>query len=239
MKAGRYIFSAILLSVPLFGAPLSLSAAPVQPGAAKPIAPISSDQPGGSGDLILVRGGGRGGFGGGGFGGGRGFGGGGFGGGGRGFAGAAIRGGGPAFRGPIGRGPVIRGARIDGFRGQAFRGYGGPRVAGWAGRRGGDGIVVGPRRGNIVNGRRWVAGRGDWDGWRGGRGWRRGAIVAGAPWYWYGNDYWYNGAYDNVVAVDDGGDPVDRCRARYRSFDPATGTFVGYDGVRRRCPYLG
>jgi len=137
----------------------------------------------------------------------------------------------------------MRGARIDGFRGQAFRGdrafrgYGGPRVAGWAGRRGGDNFVVGPRRSNIADGR-WAR-RGNWDGWRGGRWWRRGAIVAGAPWYWYGNDDWYDGDYGYVGVAVDGGDPIDRCRARYRSFDPATGTFVGYDGVRRRCPYLG
>ena len=28
---------------------------------------------------------------------------------------------------------------------------------------------------------------------------------------------------------------LDSCSRRYRSFDPATGTFVGYDGVVRRC----
>jgi len=26
------------------------------------------------------------------------------------------------------------------------------------------------------------------------------------------------------------------CAQRYRSYNPATGTYVGYDGVRRRCP---
>jgi len=34
------------------------------------------------------------------------------------------------------------------------------------------------------------------------------------------------------------GDPVAMCMQRYRSYDPATGTFMGNDGMRRRCPYL-
>jgi hypothetical protein len=28
---------------------------------------------------------------------------------------------------------------------------------------------------------------------------------------------------------------VDRCLARYRSYDPRTDTYVGYDGYERRC----
>lgn len=30
----------------------------------------------------------------------------------------------------------------------------------------------------------------------------------------------------------------ERCEATYRSFNPRTGTYVGYDGVERVCPYL-
>jgi hypothetical protein len=34
-----------------------------------------------------------------------------------------------------------------------------------------------------------------------------------------------------------GGD-WDRCAKTYRSFEPDTGLYTGYDGVRRTCPYL-
>ena len=34
-----------------------------------------------------------------------------------------------------------------------------------------------------------------------------------------------------------GGD-WDRCAQTYRSFDPGTGLYTGYDGVQRTCPYL-
>ncbi len=30
----------------------------------------------------------------------------------------------------------------------------------------------------------------------------------------------------------------DRCADTYRSFEPSTGYYTGYDGVRRLCPYL-
>jgi BA14K-like protein len=29
---------------------------------------------------------------------------------------------------------------------------------------------------------------------------------------------------------------VDYCAQRYRSFDPATGTYLGFDGQRHPCP---
>jgi hypothetical protein len=48
--------------------------------------------------------------------------------------------------------------------------------------------------------------------------------------YYNGNDY----AYDNEPSA--GG--YARCEATFRSFDPSSGTYVGYDGVRRMCPYL-
>ena len=49
-----------------------------------------------------------------------------------------------------------------------------------------------------------------------------GAIIAGAA----------NSNNQRVVVVDD---HVDRCAARYRSYDPRTDTFLGYDGLRHRC----
>jgi hypothetical protein len=36
---------------------------------------------------------------------------------------------------------------------------------------------------------------------------------------------------------DHGGD-WQRCADTYRSFEPSTGLYTGYDGIRRTCPYL-
>lgn len=41
---------------------------------------------------------------------------------------------------------------------------------------------------------------------------------------------------ETVITGDD--DAMDRCAARYRSFDPDTGTYLGYDGLTHTCPYL-
>jgi len=96
-----------------------------------------------------------------------------------------------------------------------------------------------------------------WGGhWRGG-GWGLGGFAAGAiiggaiasP-YYYGGYYpygygaypaydyppparYYGGpAYGGAVG---GGDPG-YCAQRYKSYDPGTGTFLGYDGQRHPCP---
>ncbi len=34
------------------------------------------------------------------------------------------------------------------------------------------------------------------------------------------------------------GSDIDRCEAAYQSFDPRSGTYLGYDGARHVCPYL-
>jgi hypothetical protein len=103
---------------------------------------------------------------------------------------------------------------------------------------------------------------GNWD--RGDRRFRRGPGFAfgfgaglgyGSPYY---DDYAYGGyPYDNSfayydgpnysdtfaydaeptvgVTVNGGADPS-YCAQRYRSYDPASGTFLGYDGMRHPCP---
>jgi hypothetical protein len=38
------------------------------------------------------------------------------------------------------------------------------------------------------------------------------------------------------VAPAGGGDEDAYCQSRYRSYDPASGTFLGYDGQRHPCP---
>jgi hypothetical protein len=71
-----------------------------------------------------------------------------------------------------------------------------------------------------------------------------GAIAAGAsPYYYgYGPGYYYGGpAYypapaPVVVEPYDGGDAVAYCMQRFRSYDPASGTYLGYDGFRHPCP---
>jgi hypothetical protein len=98
-----------------------------------------------------------------------------------------------------------------------------------------------------------VRDRGGRHGWRGHRhrgdrwGWGLGAAAAtglllGAPYALgaydedddgYDGDYAYSGG-----ATYASGGGVTRCEATFRSFDPDSGTYMGYDGVRRMCPYL-
>lgn len=62
-----------------------------------------------------------------------------------------------------------------------------------------------------------------------------GAIIGGAlssPYYAYPPDYYY-GAPPVYVGPSDA---VGYCMRRYRSYDPASGTYLGYDGYRHPCP---
>jgi hypothetical protein len=62
--------------------------------------------------------------------------------------------------------------------------------------------------------------------------------------YYYGDDYAYGyddypgayGAYASSEYVAPGGDASGYCAQRYRSYDPASGTYLGYDGLRHPCP---
>ena len=98
--------------------------------------------------------------------------------------------------------------------------------------------------------------RGGWrGGWRGGyrRGWgagigigaglAAGAIIGGAlaaPYYYgpgyYGPGYAYGPGYVAVEPAAPGGDAVAYCMQRFQSYDPASGTYLGYDGLRHPCP---
>jgi hypothetical protein len=62
-------------------------------------------------------------------------------------------------------------------------------------------------------------------------------FAVGLPFYGYGPDYYYDDDYYDYDVADTG-NGVARCEARYHSFDPASGTFLGYDGARHPCPYL-
>lgn len=61
----------------------------------------------------------------------------------------------------------------------------------------------------------------------------------GAP-YGYGPGYGYydDDYYDEgVVAVAPvGGDAVEYCKRRFRSYDVRSGTYLGFDGLRHACP---
>jgi hypothetical protein len=44
------------------------------------------------------------------------------------------------------------------------------------------------------------------------------------------------GGYNAAPVVYNNGDPVAYCEQTYRSYDPASGTYLGYDGFRHPCP---
>jgi hypothetical protein len=98
------------------------------------------------------------------------------------------------------------------------------------------------------NGRDWRhhrrhGGRGFGSGF--GLGFATGAFVGSAP-YWdggypygYYDDYAYDdGYYGDAYAAAPAysGGSVAYCEQRYRSYDPSSGTYLGYDGLRHPCP---
>ncbi len=93
--------------------------------------------------------------------------------------------------------------------------------------------------------------RGDWRDHRG-RNFARGfgfglGLGAGASYGgYYGDGYWADGGpyaydygdYDDAYAapVYAESDDVQYCMQRFRSYDPRSGTYLGYDGERHPCP---
>jgi len=81
---------------------------------------------------------------------------------------------------------------------------------------------------------------GGW-GWGVGAGLLGGAIIGGmlaAP-YYYGPGYYYApGPYYPAPGYygPPAGDEVAYCMDRFRSYDPRSGTYLGYDGYRHPCP---
>jgi hypothetical protein len=86
-------------------------------------------------------------------------------------------------------------------------------------------------------------------GWHHGGGWggaaagfATGAIIGGAlasrPYYGYdyGPDYYDYAPGPVVVEGPGGGGGEAYCEQRYRSYDPSSGTYLGYDGMRHPCP---
>ncbi|MBR0992413.1 BA14K family protein [Bradyrhizobium japonicum] len=70
-----------------------------------------------------------------------------------------------------------------------------------------------------------------------------GALIGGAiigatqPYYgYYGYGPGYYGPAYGAPAPYVGVDAVDYCARRFRSYDPYSGTYLGYDGLRHPCP---
>ena len=113
---------------------------------------------------------------------------------------------------------------------QYRRGLGGGGFArpGWGGRGWG-----GRGWGGGWGGRGYYYGRGWNNGWGYGAaglglGLATGALIGGAiasqPYY----------GYESAPAY--GGDAVSYCMSRFKSYDPGSGTYLGYDGYRHPCP---
>jgi BA14K-like protein len=66
-----------------------------------------------------------------------------------------------------------------------------------------------------------------------------GGAIIGAP-----RPYGYYGAYDpgyydqGYISAPPyaGGDEIAYCQQRFRSYDPASGSYLGFDGLRHPCP---
>jgi len=101
----------------------------------------------------------------------------------------------------------------------------GPGVSNGRTIRSGQGFNRGGR-----NGGQW-AGRGSRN--YAGRGWRGGPGVSfafGAGYYGYDDDGYSSYGYDPSAGDDS------YCAARFHSYDPRSGTYLGYDGQRHPCP---
>jgi hypothetical protein len=129
-------------------------------------------------------------------------------------------GGGPRMGMGGGGGPRFQGG--GGGGGPRFSGGGGPRYGGggWRGRNYGGAVLPGVVAGAVIGG------------------------ALASPYYGYGG-YGGYGAYDDSYGYDDGpavqivpgGDDSEAyCVQRFRSYDPASGTYLGNDGLRHPCP---
>ncbi len=139
-------------------------------------------------------------------------------------AGASVGGGGGAAISPGGAGIAAGGGTFAGAGGRVAAGPGFT-----AGR-----VATGPGVGGGYYGGQW--------GHRHHGGFWPGVAVGaalGSYAYYGGPDYYDDYAYDTgptVAVVPEGGDSVAYCQQRYRSYDPASGTYLGYDGLRHPCP---
>ena len=55
-----------------------------------------------------------------------------------------------------------------------------------------------------------------------------------APYYY--DDYAYDPGYYTYGAAGPGDDAVAYCMSRFQTYNPDTGTYLGYDGLQHPCP---
>ena len=144
--------------------------------------------------------------------------------------GGAARGGGgaPVARFSGGMGPRVSGGggapvaqfRSAGGGGNWHGGYGG-------GYRRGGGFIPGAVAGAVIGGA--IASQSY--GYYGGPGY----YAPGYPGY-YDDQYYDDGAVAVAPGPGGGGDDPAYCAQTYRSYDPRSGTYLGYDGLRHPCP---
>jgi hypothetical protein len=103
-------------------------------------------------------------------------------------------------------------------------GYGGAWHGGYRYRRGGGGFFPGAVAGAVIGG----ALASQSYGYYGGPGYY-------APGY-YDDTYYDDGAVVAVAPAPVGDDAVAYCMQTYQSYDLASGTYLGYDGLRHPCP---
>lgn len=153
-----------------------------------------------------------------------------------------------------------RGGGGGGGGGRSFGGGGGARSFGGSAPRSG-GSAMGFSRGPgpsanfgnrsigggnfATNGRQSFAARGNWNGRRNFSDFRRHRGFRGPAFaFGFGPSYYDYGYYDDYYPYDDGAyayvepgvDSSAYCAQRFRSYDPSTGTYLGYDGLRHPCP---
>ena len=145
------------------------------------------------------------------------------------------------------------GAAMGGVRAGAAPGA---QFSGGAGMKGGPGAFqAGSPSGPQFGGGNWRGHRGGGGGFIPGA--VAGAVIGGAlaSQAYYGNGYYGGGYYDRpgyyapgyyddqyydsgavAVAPAGGDDSVAYCAQTYRSYDPRSGTYLGFDGYRHPCP---
>jgi len=120
----------------------------------------------------------------------------------------------------------------------------------WSGNRtiGSGNFTANSRQSFAANNRPGNWSGGNWNGrrnfsdFRRHRGFRGSAFAFGfGPGYYdYGYDYGYDSGYyddDAYAYVAPGATDDDSgCQQRFRSYDPSTGTYMGFDGLRHPCP---
>jgi hypothetical protein len=124
-------------------------------------------------------------------------------------------------------------AQGRGWHGGGHGGWHGGGGRGW-GRGGGfaGGAIAGALIGGAIASQGYGYGRGYGYGGYG----YGGGYYGGTPYYGtaYGAVPYDDG--DDVVEVAPGGGDVNYCIQTYKSYNPRTGTYLGYDGLRHACP---